>query len=325
MPKFKKLFLIFSFLFLTATTLASEKGSALSRRQGEIIRNRYRLSAQNILAPESYAWNERGGLQFSGTGIGGGLMGSAYQALCNNQIAILSDAFNKANDELDSSGQATVANRILLQGMIAAAEVESPATTYTQIALLRGLELFSALKADNAVQSTERADFLYMALGSYIQEIVIQVAYQTLDRDQIAPWLNRREQLHNDVTQMEYQYVEFAKAQLNFIQEHFAGKTRNSRELVIYPVGVSAKEYLKAIELTSLYAASDLHNSLWRDRFVCATENLLNINTDLRAFNQGNQFGNLRTKLERIFSLTEVAQRQLGQKNSCWVSGSSSI
>ena len=307
---------IIPFLLL-GLNLSAQENSGLLSRQNQTLKERYRLTVQNILSPEGYRWNERGGLQMSGTNVGGGLMGSAYKALCSNQVTILQDAVQKAVDEWDETGNPTASNRILMQGMIAAAQITSPATTYTQMALLRGLELFSSLKADDALQSFEKAEFLNVTMAQYIQEVIILKAY-TMDRDVIAPWLNRREQLHTDVSQMELQYVEFAKAQLNFVQTRFAGKSQNDREVLIYPLGISAKEYLKAIELVSLYAAYDLNNSLWRDRFTCTTENLIYINSDLRQFNQGRVLGGLRYKLERIYTLMERILIQLGQRNGCW-------
>lgn len=317
MAKFQNVgFAILSLMFVFSSSALCETNS----QHGEIIKSRYRLSAKNILAPESYFWNERGGLQFSGTGIGGGLTGSAYRAFCNDQVLILQDALQKSIDENDATGSSVVANRILLQGMIAAAQLHSPSTTYTQTALLRGLQIFSQLKADDALQSPERADFLNAALSSYIQEVIIRKAYQALDHDLIAPWLNRREQMTTDIAQMELQYIDFAKAQLSFVQNNFAGLSLGPTETVVYPVGVSAKEYLKAVELIALYAAYDLHQSLWRDRFSCVTERLIHMNSDLRNFNQGNQFGHIRTKLERIYFLTEQVRIQLGGNSSCWSS-----
>jgi len=251
-----------------------------------------------------------GGARAGGTDVGGTDGGSAFvTSWCNDQFEIMDEAWSEATMQTEY-GDLNGAIATLRQGMLDAASRATPETlrqSLTFKAITRGLELERGV--EEAVQTeVNRDETTLQFLRHYYGFVRCEVAGPDLTYN--IPYQYRSRTCRNcpqiDMAQYEKSFVDYARREVAWVLELFVpaqdgtaaneclrkynGPSDKPAEAAAGSVvRWSVKGYLKALELSTAFAAQDLDDSLWRAGYACTQKRLHSLSDKLATFNFGNR------------------------------------
>jgi hypothetical protein len=138
----------------------------------------------------SGAIHAKGKLADGGSNIGGGNNGSTYLATwCKGQSSLLRNYRDRALLKVSNTGDYTLANKILNDGMIQALKsFKSDQDSFLAKSLSRGLEMARNLEAASAMNSERKAMVINNILISYY-DFVLDTVIRDLDLGAYIPYI----------------------------------------------------------------------------------------------------------------------------------------
>ncbi len=223
---------------------------------------------------------------FGGTNIGGGDIGSEFLAeWCHNQIEKLYAFKQRAYLKLNASGNYYKANKILLNGLIAGAQSSKGNQSFTNRALVRGVELFTILEAQDITKSKREKRNINRIMNEYYS-FITQISL-TLDVKEYIPFKKAHEEnslKSFDGKRFEKKIVEYAAAQLKWFLDTFTF----TRGLEFMAIGKTSN-FLKATEITLEGVKSDVVDSLFKYRLNCSLQKITVLFDIVVQYNLGNE------------------------------------
>ncbi len=219
---------------------------------------------------------------------------------CSDVVIVLKKEKARAAVQLQRKGNAVLAEQILVDAMLAAAEsldiASEQASPVTKSLIDNGLFYSQALDATlgSAPLATQtKLNFLF----SYV-DFIIQKE-KSLDRPYFIPYRYRYKSCWSACGNAKYscweenceadfnfkafakEYVDFGKEQIEFVLDKFTEQDGRGR---IVPLG-SPIAFLKLAELVSKQVAQDLSNNLYAYAHACSIRELEALSANLEAFN----------------------------------------
>ncbi len=243
-----------------------------------------------ILERESFTAEKAATTKGSGTNIGGGNNGSEYLATwCRGQLSLLRSFQARSAIKLEATSNYNLANKILTDGMVKALqEGDSARETFLHKSLIRGLAISNHLGGSLGGTSEKDAQNANFILNEYYN-FMLEVIAKNLDLNGHIPYLGASNvDFDQRAAQFELKFVEYAKAQLDWILKNLVTETHQNGRRIVLPKG-SANSVLKVAHTLTAGTTKDLEDSLWNYRFSCAISDLKILNDQLGQYNQGNR------------------------------------
>lgn len=206
-----------------------------------------------------------------------------FNVWCRDRLQELSFAESNAVVLLNT-GRYTDALATLEAGLTQAAlQVQtSHQGAMTVSAVLRGVELTKEMKAASTGQINATRSLVFFLLKYY--QFIRDVA-NNLDRLYYSPmpcgYCNSTGNYD-----FEQRYMQYSRKQLSLVIDQLTQTVYQAGQRVIYPVG-NVTAYLKALELSTGYASSDILYSVFASRYACAAEALGSVSYNLTLYLAG--------------------------------------
>lgn len=228
---------------------------------------------------------------------------------CNDVLRILGDAKERASQAL-AMGDYERAKSALMQGLYRARPSESfGQRPLTSRAIARGIELAQSIQRAVQGEPSEARTNTHFLFRYY--DFLFDTA-QGLDLPLYLPYFRTRGGCHScgiDADDIESRFVQYAGEQIRVILTSLA-ETQGGP---VFPLG-SPKAFLKALELTTKYAALDLRESLWGTHYACAIRDLEEMSYRLNRFNLGDH-STYRNEFEAVNTSYFEVRRSLDEMN----------